>query len=114
MVRVKKMKYFCNIDEKDGSCYLEFHRGTDNKTWSEKSLIIEDEVSGSIGLTKIIQEVIPSFDPYGAPVTVDKDQWSKIKALAEENCICREALQEAESWFEETFSDCESFMILGI
>ena len=108
------MKYFCSKEKRTGSCYVEFCGVNNSELWDDSSIFIDDELMGEIGLTKVITEVIPTFDPYGVTITVDRAQWLKIKASAEDETPCWEALKEIEAWAEDNLRKYQGFKILGI
>lgn len=108
------MKYFCSKEKRTGSCYVEFCGVNNSELWDDSSIFIDDELMGEIGLTKVITEVIPTFDPYGAPITINQCQWQKIKELANGEEACREALKEIEVWAEDNLRKNQAFKILGV
>lgn len=108
------MKYFCSNKDREGSCYIEFSNITNEEFWNDDSMFIEDELMGEIGLTKVIKEVVPSFDPYGAPITINQMQWLRIKEAAENEELCWEALKEIDAWAEDNLRQNQTFKILGV
>lgn len=110
------MKYFITEAERKGTCYHEWAEGRFDGTsfWQPQSILISEEIHFALGLEKLFQKVIPSYDPLGE-VEVSRIQWAQILenglALGGEVFEC---LNEADVWVRENFQRHDVFTMIGM
>lgn len=112
------MKYFINEKEREAShstCYLEFQEGQyHDKCWLDSSISISDEIWDKYQMSKLIHMVVPNFDFYGLTM-ITKEQWLAIVENSQnEDCLCKDVIQEAIPWVNKCFESNDVFTICGI
>ncbi len=111
------MQYFCLENEREGTCYHEFHRGKWDEIdfWNPNSLLLHDDILEETKLYKAFGAALPTYDYFGETKVTSKD-WCLIreytKAHLGENA--QEALNEIEHWVNDVFAKEGLFTILGI
>ncbi|WP_252891727.1 hypothetical protein [Thermoclostridium stercorarium] len=96
------MKYFCTVNERKGTSYLEFYKGKwDNKTfWKSDSLLLDFDIYADFDLYKAFAAAIPGFDPHGV-FEVNRSQWETVLDYASKMDTGAEmVLAEAVEWLK--------------
>lgn len=111
------MQYFCNADERKGTCYHEFYRGKwdGSDFWNEKSVLIHDDVLRELELYRAFEAVIPVYDYFGKTEITQKE-WMLIQQYTRDHLSgkAQEALDEIIGWIDDTFLAENVVTILGI
>ena len=94
---MKRMKYFCENKDREGTGYLEFlpRKWDGDKYWDDNSIYITPKDLYVCGLKKAIMQVIPDFDVYGISFELKQEQWNRVVEYAGKNGTkAREAAAE--------------------
>jgi len=109
------MKYFVYDNERDGTCYHEFYKGTwDGQTfWKADSISLHDDFLFN-DFAEAIAEVVPTYDPFNE-TEISIEEWKEIgKVILTKNVRAQEIYNEANEWLKDVFKLYNCFTILGI
>ncbi|MBQ2770567.1 MAG: hypothetical protein IJF41_04960 [Clostridia bacterium] len=114
------MTYFINEkmrEDSNNTFYAEFFKGKWNLEdgwWNEGSVCINAYTMEVIGLTELLYQFVPDYDPF-AEVEVTEPQWNHIsQKAAETGGELFEAIKEVTPWVKDNFQRHQVFTILGL
>ena len=107
-------RYFTDIIGSDCYWWIPGYPNKDMDLSKTDLLSMVDFVFWNLGLDRLFQKVIPSFDAFTDQVFT-KEQWMEIRRIAAENGgEWNKALMETDDWAERTFKQFDVFTLVTV